>query len=303
MISCKRNVISCGLATLLAVASFTSHLPAQTAIEQLRETFGRGMEDRWFQGTMKHLEDHRKFKAMLIKSLDMQIEQLSNKQVQLDDKQMVWEMEAGSSTALASGRIQEDLVGRCLQQLMDTRLEIAANKSYLEQVSKNTKSSATEAEALGVRVAQTRVELHAKKLRQLEELFETGAVSNLEVIEAQVELGEAEAELAERLAVVEMKTVGNGKSLDEQVNEIQLSTLRLKALEQAAAEQLKQLSESRRVVRQLDSVQASIDNLNDQMRVLRMRRFELQLELDELDNLRRMCELTQGEQPAREAVE
>lgn len=284
------------LVLVLAVGVFWiqgfSALVAQEAdiLDHLRNGFGRDRNASWFEASMVVLNDQIEHKHLRIQSAKGRQQKLQVELHKVETELDMLQSEQPEGLQLASPKIHEELTGRCLQTLLDTRLEIAANEAYLAKTAQIQEPIEATMHSYGQRIAENRLELFERKFAQVSKLVEQGAANMLQQLEAKLELQEAEAKLAEHLALKKAYAELGPSGTSDEASQMQLNNVRLRALEAAAMNELRKLGDARKLARQVRQFEHLATEVSQKLELYQRHVAELELELDDLMNLKVMCE-------------
>lgn len=170
----------------------------------------------------------------------------------------------------ATDTVREELIGRCLQKLLDVRVDIAANKALLEELEKSLeagKANKEEANAVAKsKQAQKQLLLEQIKILEhetarIEQLKKRGVVSKSEGQEARLKILTLRGELAKLEQVVAVRQNESAVQIASRVTDLHLETRRLQAFEEAARRQLEQLARAAKVAHDLKQHQREREQL------------------------------------------
>ncbi len=246
---------------------------------------GVQLAEQMLQWQIKRGEVHRRLLADEIAKIRSQIEDIERAAENEADEQP-------QEYRYATDTVREELIGQCLQKLLDIRVDIAANEVLLDELEKTLKDGEArkaeeDAEARSIQsqkqLLMEQIKILEQRADRIEQLQKRGAVA--EVQETQLRLLTLRGELAKLEQVNQIQRNRDATQLASRIKDLRLETRRMSAFEKAALRQLEQLAKAAKAARGLKQRQREQSQLEQRL-ALRVERHEQVLaELEEANVL------------------
>ena len=186
----------------------------------------------------------------------------------------------------AGAEVRGKLIGRCLEELMITRLDSVTNRtvaeSLQESIAKKPNADSTKVKLVDVEIKgiQRRFMELSKQMERIHSLAEQGVVSKAELADVELKLAHTTGELESAKIQREMVLEEPLAALADQLSELRIDIKRLDAREAALKRELKKLSETSSAAREIESFKQKRDSIQSQLKATSGRLNEVVIDIE-----------------------
>lgn len=220
-------------------------------------------------------------------ALDEKLDKMRHKQDQIQAELVKLQDERPSRLRYTSDEMKARLTGRCIEELLTVKLELATTRTMYRQVQqdaeqRNPSKLKKQIQALRMKedLLNKQRENIAAQVDRISELFKQGAVSSSQVMQAKNEQRQLDAQLADlqvEMATMEEQTTAPAR---ERISDLRIQFEAMNARKSAAEEFLAELTDAFRLER---SVNRKIEALTKEHELLEQSRLQILTKINEIE--------------------